>query len=36
MVGDTTKVFIRTRWANEWEDMEVEKNYELKIIFDGQ
>lgn len=33
MVGDTAKVIIRTKWATEW-DIQVEKSYELKIIFD--
>lgn len=34
MVRDTVNIFIRTRWATEWEDIGVEKNYQLKIVLD--
>ena len=34
MVGDTINIFIRTRWATEWEDARIEKNYKLKIVLD--
>ena len=34
MVGDTINVFIKTKWAGEWDDAKVIKNYQLKIILD--
>ncbi len=34
MVGDTINVFIKTKWAGEWDDAKVIKDYQLKIILD--
>ena len=34
MIGDTINVFIKTKWAGEWDDAKVIKNYQLKIILD--
>lgn len=36
MVGDTAIFHIRVRWGNDFENIpNEEKNYELKIVFDG-